>query len=58
MPQGHSLAFPILLLMLLVLEYYFVGEKIEIMMSSERWFEKVKRNEEESPNKINKESWV
>jgi len=44
--------------MLLVIEYYFVVEKIEIMMWSGRLFEKVKRNEEESPNKINKESWV
>jgi len=44
--------------MLLVLEYYFVGKKIEIMMWSGRWFKKVKRNKEESPNKINKESWV
>jgi len=41
--------------MFLVLEYYFVGEKIEIMMWSRRWFEKVKRNEEDSPKKINKE---
>jgi len=42
--------------MLLVLLYYLVVETIEIMMWSGRWFEKIKRNEEESPNKINKES--
>jgi len=36
---------------LLVLECYFVVEKIEIMMWSVRWFEKIKRNEEESPSK-------
>jgi len=42
--------------MIFVLEYYFVVEKIEIMMWSGRWFEKIKRNGEESPNKINKES--
>jgi len=43
---------------LLVLEYYFVVEKIEIMMWSGRWFERIKRNEYEGPTKINKESWV
>jgi len=44
--------------MLFVLEYYFVFEKIKIMMWSGKWFEKIKRNEDESPNKINKELWV
>jgi len=44
--------------MLVGFEYYFVVEKIEIMMGSGRWFEKIKRNEEESPTKINKKSWV
>jgi len=42
--------------MLFVLEYYFVVEKIKIIMWSGKWFEKIKRNEEENPNKINKES--
>jgi len=32
--------------MLLVLEYYFVVEKIEIMMWSGKLFEKIERNEE------------
>jgi len=44
--------------MLLVLEYYFIVEKIEIMTWSGRWYEKIKRNEKECPNKINKKSWV
>jgi len=33
--------------MLLVLEYYFVVEKIDIMMWSGKCFEKIKRNKEE-----------
>jgi len=45
-------------LIALVLEYYFIVEKIEIMMWSERLFEKIKRDKEECPNKIYKESWV
>jgi len=40
--------------MMLVLEYYFIIEKIEIMAWSGRWFEKIKMNEEECPNKINR----
>ena len=47
-----------IIVVLLVLEYYFIVEKIEIIMCSGRWFEKIKRNEDEFPNKINKESWL
>jgi len=39
--------------MMLVLEYYFIVEKIKIMTWSGRWYEEIKRNEEECPNKIN-----
>jgi len=42
--------------MLLVREYYFVVEKIEIMMWSGKCFEKIKRNDDKNPNKINKDS--
>jgi len=31
---------------------------INIIVDDGRWYEEIKRNEEECPKKINKESWV
>jgi len=36
----------------------FNKNKLLYMPSTKFWYEKIKRNEEECPNKINKESWV